>query len=64
MSRIRRPDQKRGWVKVATIWIALIAGIVIYCTTDWHWLSIMLVLGAMLLGFSATSTPVGRNDHD
>lgn len=59
MNRIRRPDQKRGWVKAAAIWIALIAGIV-----DWHRLSIMLVLGVMFLGFSATSTPVGRDNHD
>ena len=64
MNRIRRPDQKRGWVKAAAIWIALIVGIVIFFTTDWHWLSIMLVLGAMFLGFSDTSTTVKRDNHD
>ena len=61
MNRIHLPDQKRGWAKVAAIWIALIAGIAIYFATDWHWLSIMLVLGAMFLGFSGTSATVRRN---
>lgn len=41
---------RRGWIRAALIWVALIAGIIVFLTTDFLWLTFSLLTIAAAAG--------------
>ncbi|OXM99930.1 hypothetical protein [Bifidobacterium vansinderenii] len=49
---MKKPDDRarRGWIRTALIWVALIAGVIVFLTTDFLWLTFSLLTIAAAAG--------------
>ncbi|MBT1176975.1 hypothetical protein [Bifidobacterium callimiconis] len=49
---MKKPNDhaRRGWIRVAVIWVALIVGIIVFLTTDFLWLTFSLLTIAAAAG--------------